>query len=172
MTSTQIPSDCTVCTTGHAAPWPNGERATSAASSRTIGTSSSASSTVPAAAAAAITSAADAGLVTTHTPLPSYPPRMALRISGQPVRVAKSASAWAGSAATDRSSQRGTGTPSSPSRVRMTALSCACRSAPGPGYTVTPSATNASTCSAGTCSWSKVITSHPAAKRRRSASER
>ena len=31
-----MPSRCTVSTTGHAAPWPNGERATSAASSRRI----------------------------------------------------------------------------------------------------------------------------------------
>ena len=36
MTSTQMPSRCTVCTTGHAAPWPNGDRATSADSSRRI----------------------------------------------------------------------------------------------------------------------------------------
>ena len=42
-TVTQIPSRCTVSTTGHAAPWPNGDRATSAVSSRRIATRSSSS---------------------------------------------------------------------------------------------------------------------------------
>ena len=41
ITSTQIPSCCTVCTTGQAAAWPNGDRATTAASSRRIGTNAS-----------------------------------------------------------------------------------------------------------------------------------
>ncbi len=41
ITSTQMPSRCTVSTTGHAAPWPNGDRATNAASSRRIATRSS-----------------------------------------------------------------------------------------------------------------------------------
>ena len=44
ITSTQMPSCCTVCTMGQAAAWPNGDRATSAASSRCSGTKDSTTS--------------------------------------------------------------------------------------------------------------------------------
>ena len=57
MTWTQIPSACTVSTTGQAAPCPYGERATTAASSRRIGTCCSAIS----GACVAIGSAASTG---------------------------------------------------------------------------------------------------------------
>jgi hypothetical protein len=46
-TSRQIPSRCTVCTTGYTAAWPLGERATSTASSRSNATYSSTIRSIP-----------------------------------------------------------------------------------------------------------------------------
>ena len=54
----------------------------------------------------------------------------------------------------------------------MTSLSWACSSASGPGWTVWPSSTRARRCSPGTCSWSKVIASAPAAALRRASRSR
>ncbi len=65
----------------------------------------------------------------------------------------------------------GTGTPMADRRSRMTTLSWACRSAADPGAIGAPSASRASSSPPGTCSWSKVTTSQPAAKARRSSSE-
>ncbi len=153
-----MPSCCTVSTTGHAATCPYGDRATTAASSRTSGTRSSTISAVP----EASSSAASATSPTTQTPLPSYPPRVAFTTTGQPT----SAPNRSRSAADSTGAQRGTGAPSAVSRSRMTRLSWACTSASGPGSTFTPSAASARRCSVGTCSWSNVTTSQPSAKRR------
>jgi hypothetical protein len=145
-TSTQIPSRCTVSTTGYVATCPNGERATSAASSRRSGTRSSTISSVRGSGSSG---------PTTQTPLPSYPPRTALTTTGQPCAAAKALTSVP---------HRGTGIPSSPSRSRMARLSWAYRSAAAPGATATPSAVSASMCPGGTCSWSNVTTSQPLAK--------
>jgi len=67
---------------------------------------------------------------------------------------------------------RGQAMPSPVSRSRMASLSWVKRSAAPSGLTVTPSCSSAARCGPGTCSWSKVSTSQPAAKPRRSASER
>src|SRR5207253_3972599 len=63
-----------------------------------------------------------------YTPLSrSYPPRTAFTTTGHP----KAAASIVGA-------QRGTGTPSAPSRSRIARLSCTYRSGPGPGATVYP----------------------------------
>ena len=67
MTSRQIPSSWTVCTTGYAAPCPLGDRATSTASSRSNATYSSTSRPIP----WAITSAAELSFSQIQMPLPS-----------------------------------------------------------------------------------------------------
>ena len=59
--------------------------------------------------------------------------------------------------------QRGPGVSISASRRRITILSWACCSAPGPGRSTTPSACTDRRCSDGTCSWSTI--SHVAAAR-------
>ena len=145
-TSTQIPPSCTVSTTGYTATWPNGDRATRTASSRRSGTRSSTMNS---------TSGSGSSRSTNQTPRPSYPPRTAFTTTGHP----KAAASIVGA-------QRGTGTPSAPSRSRIARLSCTYRSGPGPGATVYPSATSALTCSRGTCSWSNVTTSQPSANAR------
>ena len=89
-------------------------------------------------------------------------PRGVLRTTGQPTCAPNPAT----SASVRTSAQRGHGTPSSVSRRRMTSLSWACSRASGPGRTTTPSAWSSRRCSVGTCSWSKVSTSQPAAKAR------
>ena len=58
------------------------------------------------------------------------------------------------------------------SRWRIASLSWVKRSAAAPGLTLMPSCSRATRCGPGTCSWSSVSTSHPAAKERRSSSER
>ena len=70
-TSVQMPSVCTVSTTGQAAAWPEGLRATSTASSRRNGTRSSRSRPVPSAAARSSQSASSSADAATRTPLPS-----------------------------------------------------------------------------------------------------
>ncbi len=60
----------------------------------------------------------------------------------------------------------GTAAPIAETRLRITSLSWACRSASGAGWTVTPSSTSARTTDCGTCSWSKVTTVQPAANAR------
>ena len=55
----------------------------------------------------------------------------------------------------------GTAPPARPSRRRMTTLSWACTSAPGPGRQAIPAASSASRWPVGTCSWSKVTTAQP-----------
>ena len=53
------------------------------------------------------------------------------------------------------------------SRSRITTLSWACTSASGPGRTASAVGSSACRCSVGTCSWSKVSTSHPSANARK-----
>jgi hypothetical protein len=144
ITSTQMPSFCTVSTTGYAATWPNGERATSAASSRRSGTRSSTISGVP----VATRSAAAAESSSIQTPRPSYPPLVALATTGQPTSAAKSTI----SAAVVIRRQRGTGAPSAASRSRISPLSWANSNAEEPGKTLTPSSSRARMCEPGTCS--------------------
>ena len=152
-TSWQMPSSWVLATTGYAAAWPLGDRATSAASSRRKSTSSSASTWTPVAVAVANASSASWWSRTVHTPRPSYPPRVTLSTHGSPN---------ASTSATDVTTAcRGHGTPSAVSRSRITALSWACTSASGPGRTATPASASACRCSVGTCSWSKVTTWAP-----------
>ncbi len=120
-----MPSRWVEATTGHAATWPEGERATRAESSRRKSTRSSARIVRPCSAACAKTSAASSAVATNHTPLPSYPPRVVFSTHGSP-----NASTSAGEATT---ALRGHGTPSAPSFSRITALSWACTRASGPG---------------------------------------
>ena len=98
-------------------------------------------------------SSQSSGEETNQTPLPSYPPRAVFSTQGNPK---------ASTSPTDATGAlRGQGTPSSPSRTRITPLSWACTSAAGPGRQAMPSATRASRWPVGTCSWSKVNTSQP-----------
>ena len=120
-----MPSSWVLATTGYAAAWPLGERATSAASSRRKSTSSSASTWTPVSAAVANASSASSGSRTVHTPRPSYPPRVTLSTHGSPNSST--------SAADVTTAYRGHGTPIAVSRARITALSWACTSASGPG---------------------------------------
>ena len=75
ITSWQMPSRWVEATTGQAATWPEGERATRAESSRRKSTRSSARMVAPDSKAGAQSS----GPSTNHTPLPSYPPRVVFR---------------------------------------------------------------------------------------------
>ena len=121
-----MPSRWVDSTTGYAAAWPLGERATRAESSRRKSTSSSASTSHAGRRGGVEGDSAHSSAVrTTHTPLPSYPPRVVLRTHGKP-----NAST---SAVEVTSALRGHGTPSSASRARITPLSWACTSASGPG---------------------------------------
>ena len=166
ITSRQMPSTCTVSTTGYAAPCPDGEHATRAASSRRNGTNSSASSATP----CPSTSAASAGDEHTHTPLPSYPPLTALSTTGhEPPGARQNAST---SATEDTGAYRGHGTPSAVSRSRIASLSWVYRSAADPGRTRTPADSRLVRICAGTCSWSNVTTSHSPAKDSTSDSDR
>src|SRR5487761_1589619 len=151
MTSRQMPSTWTVCTTGYAAPWPDGDLATSAASSRRNGTNSSASSATP----CSTTSAAAAGDAHSQTPLPSYPPLTALSITGHDPPANASTSATVETAA-----YRGHGTPRDVSASRIASLSWVYRSAAEPGLTSTPVDSSSDKTGPGTCSWSNVTTSH------------
>ena len=159
-----MPSRWTVCTTGYTAPWPCGERAASTASSRSNATYSSAISRRPCASTVRA-SAADAQ---THTPLPSYPPLTAFSTTGQ----VPAANVLDLGQVPLTGANRGQSTPRPVSRSRMASLSWVKHSAAAPGLTWTPACSSAARCPPGTCSWSKVSTSHPAAKSRRSASER
>ena len=155
MTSTQMPSRCTVSTTGHAAPCPNGERATSAASSRTIATCSSASSGgaggeyVGRAVGRVVDDPDALAVVAAAGRLEHDRPADLGRERGEVGRRARPAPS------------AGTACPARPAAARIAALSCAKRSAAEPGRTATPSAASAAMCSFGTCSWSKVTTSQP-----------
>ncbi len=60
----------------------------------------------------------------------------------------------------------GHGAPRAVSRSRMIALSWACTRAAAPGRTSTPADSRSRNSPVGTCSWSKVITSQPAANAR------
>ena len=122
-----------------------------AASSRRNGTISSARTGTP----ARNGSAASASERTTHTPLPSYPPRTVFSTTGKPPpsgEAASSAAKAATSAGPSTMRCRGHGAPISVRRVRITPLSWACTSASGPGRTGMPSASRARRCSVGTCS--------------------
>ena len=121
ITSVQIPSVCTVSTTGQTAAWPIGLRATSTASSRTKSTRLSASRAEPVACARASQGAAAARSSASRTPFPSYPPVGVLSTTGQPAPAAKSAS----SSAVRTRAQAGHGMPASVSRARISALSWA-----------------------------------------------
>ena len=105
-----MPSRWVEATTGHAATCPEGDRATSADSSRRKSTRSSARISRPEAKAAAQSS----GVSTNQTPLPSYPPRVVFRTHGSPN---------ASTSATEvTSALRGQGMPSSASRCAHHAL--------------------------------------------------
>ena len=123
-TSTHWPSACTVSTTGHAAAWPNGERATSAASSRRIGTRSSAISGVPAASSSATSSGV--GVEPHAAPVVAAADGLEHR-RHRPRRTRR------GRRGVVISANRGPAMPSSASRRRITSLSWACRSASGAG---------------------------------------
>jgi hypothetical protein len=66
-----MPSSWVLATTGYAAAWPLGLRATSADSSRRNSTSSSATIRASLAAGTSNTSRHSSGVATNHTPLPS-----------------------------------------------------------------------------------------------------
>ena len=151
ITSTQMPSRCTVSTTGHAAPWPNGDRATSAASSRRIATRSSTRTGIPSARLRAAKSRASSRSRANSTPRPSYPPRAVLSTIGWPMRRTPPARRGRSPRRSAESAPRWP-----PAAVRITNLSWAWISASGGGATLTPSATSFSSSSVGTCSWSKV----------------
>ena len=92
---------------------------------------------------------------TNQTPLPSYPPRVVLRTHGKPERPRP-----------PRRRRRrrcaGTARRARPAAARITALSCACTSASGPGpRRDARRPASACRCSVGTCSWSKVTTCAP-----------
>src|SRR6516165_3712890 len=145
---------------------PDGDRATSAASSRRNGTNSSASSAIP----CPSTSAASAGDKQIHTPLPSYPPLTALSTTGHvPPTDAANAST---SATEETGAYRGQGAPSDFSRSRIASLSWVYRSAAEPGRTRTPDDSSEVSTEPGTCSWSNVSTSQPAANAATSGKER
>ena len=97
MVSTQIPSRCTDSETGYATACPDGERTTSALSSRAKSTNSSARISAPAQSppSAANGSPACSGASIFQTPLPSYPPREVLAITGQPISSPNARSAAA-----------------------------------------------------------------------------
>ncbi len=152
ITSTQMPSCCTVCTTGQAAAWPNGDRATTRGefalqrderSRRPAGRRRSAG---PA----------------RRAPRPSRRPRRRGRrtrraavfsTTGQPCSVAERGRRRPTGRRPDPARRRpAPARPSSASRARIRALSCANCSASAPGCTACPSATRARMCSPGTCS--------------------
>jgi hypothetical protein len=87
---------------------------------------------------------------------------MALSTHGQPCSAPKRST----STGAPTSVNGGTATPSSASRVRITSLSWACSSAGGAGCRRTPPAASWRNTGCGTCSWSKVSTSQPAANER------
>src|SRR5664280_953258 len=165
-----MPPAWTVSTTGQAPAWPDGLRTTSSASSRTKSTFCSASSPStsgpsPVAASRSASesqSATSSGEPTTRTPLPSYPPLGILTTTGQPTLSPESCN----EAASLTCAQLGQAIPMSVSRRRMASLSWANTRAAGEGCRMTPSACRAARTSAGTCSWSKVTTSHCLAKAR------
>ena len=134
-TSRQMPSTCVDATTGYAAAWPLGERATSADSSRRKSTSSSASSPHP-------------GLAR-----PPGTPRRTRRPTGRTRRPCRrSRRGWSSArtatrrrransatSATDPTTRcAGTARRARPAGPRITALSWACTSASGPGRTAIP----------------------------------
>ena len=100
------------------------------------------------------------------------------RPRGPPCRRSRPAGSWRPPASRPRRrrprrratvsarAQRGHGIPRAVSRSRIASLSCAKRSASGCGCSTAPSATSSARTSGGTCSWSKVTTSHAAANRR------
>ncbi len=151
-TSWQMPSRWVEATTGHAATWPEGERATRAESSRRKSRAPRPGSSGPARRPARRR---------------RRPPRRWRRTT-RPCRRTRPASSSARTAARTPRPRRarprprcaGTG-PSAPSFSRITALSWACTRASGPGRTGSV-ASSACRCSVGTCSWSKVTTAQPA----------
>ncbi len=165
-TSVQMPSVCTVSTTGQAAAWPDGLRATSTASSRTKSTFSSSSrppSTGPGSPTRASQSASSSAEDTTLDALAVV---AAARGLGDDRASRRSSPKAVTSAAVVARVHRGQAIPSPSRRSRMASLSWAKCSAARLGCTATPSSSRACRMSCGTCSWSKVTTSHEAAKAR------
>ena len=132
-TCTHWPSACTVSTTGQAAACPNGERATSAASSRRIGTARSTINGVPAASSSATSSGSGAVEHPHAAPVVAAADRLEHHrpavLGAEPLRRR---------AGSRTAANAGTASPSPASRSRITSLSWACSSAAGAGCTGDP----------------------------------
>ena len=167
-TSVQIPSVCTVSTTGHAAAWPEGLRATRTASSRPNATRSSRSTP----------SASGPGRPSLGEPVRQVRGAGARR--GRPCRRSRRAGVLATTGQPDRRRRRSsTSAPTvrrRPPRARDARSRPAARAWPAcPGRTSAPPARGAArrrrppaprARPAGTCSWSKVTTSQRRANAR------
>ena len=141
-------------------PGRSGARATSADSSRTKSTRSSARTAMPAGA-----SRGRAGRLARRT---DGPDALAVVPAARGLEDDREAADRLGErddvrGVGDDRACAGSGTPSSSSRRRITALSCAWTRAPGPGRAAMPSAASASRRPVGTCSWSNVTTAQPSA---------